>query len=69
MTDKRKQTYALEPKGTEFDYGGLCDIVGNGQTILGLQMDSKVFIIIYDAELGKPNVLPKRIFGQELCKE
>jgi len=31
----------------------------NGRTILGLQMASKVFIIICDVELGKPPKLPE----------
>ena len=49
--------YTLEPKGTESDYNGSFDVIGNGQMILGLQMASKAFEIIHDMELGKPNEL------------
>jgi len=34
-------------------------VVGNGQTVSGLQMASKAFIIICDVELGKPYALPE----------
>jgi hypothetical protein len=43
----------------EPDYNGLRDIIGNGQTVSGLQMASKAFTIICDVELGKPYVLPE----------
>jgi hypothetical protein len=33
--------------------------MGNGQTILGLKMASKVFKNMHDVELGKPNMLQK----------
>ena len=56
--DKRKRI-ALRPKGTKSDYNGCKDVVGNGQTVSGLQMASKVFTIICDVELGKPNMLPE----------
>ena len=56
--DKRKRI-ALRPKGTKSDYNGCNDVVGNGQTVSGLQMASKVFTIICDVELGKPNMLPE----------
>ena len=46
-------------KGMEPDYNGLRDIIGNGQTVSGLQMASKAFTIICDVELGKPYVLPE----------
>ena len=49
----------LDQKGTESDYNGCCHIIGNGRAIPGLEMASKVFIIIRDAELGKPYALPK----------
>jgi hypothetical protein len=39
--------------------------MGNGQTVLGSEMTSNAFKIIYDVELGKPNMFPK---GQELRK-
>jgi hypothetical protein len=42
----------------ESDHNGWDYIMGNGQTILGLQMAPKVFIIIYGLELGKPYTLP-----------
>ena len=42
----------------ESDHDGWDYIMGNGQTVLGLQMAPKVFTIIYDVELGKPYVLP-----------
>ena len=44
----------LRPKGTKSDYDGSCDIIVNGHTIFGLQVASKVFGNICDAELGKP---------------
>ena len=47
----------LKPKGTKSDYDGSCHIIVNGQTIFGLQVASKVFGIICDAELGKPYAL------------
>ncbi|MCD4798221.1 MAG: hypothetical protein K8R19_04315 [Methanosarcinales archaeon] len=50
--------FTLEPKGTESDYYGSFDVIGNGQMILGLQMASKAFEIIQDMELGKPHELP-----------
>ncbi len=56
--DKRKRI-ALRPKGTKSDYTGCEDVIGNGQTISGLQMASKAFTIICDVELGKPNMLPE----------
>jgi len=55
--DKRKRI-ALRPKGTKSDYNGCEDVIGNEQTVSGLQMASKVFTIICDIELGKPNMLP-----------
>jgi hypothetical protein len=33
--------------------------MGNGQTVLGSEMASNVFKIIYDVELGKPDMFPK----------
>ena len=56
--DKRKRI-ALRPKGTKSDYNGCEDVIGNEQTVSGLQMASKVFTIICDIELGKPNMLPE----------
>jgi len=53
--NKRKRTATLRPKGTESDYNGYSDVIVDGRMILGLQMASKVFIIICDVELGKPH--------------
>ena len=55
--DKRKRTVTLRPKGTKSDYNDCGGVIGNGQTVSGLQMASKVFISICDVELGKPNML------------
>jgi hypothetical protein len=57
--DKRKRTVTLRPKGTKSDYNGYRYVIGNGRTVSGLQMASKVFIIICDVELGKPYMLPE----------
>ena len=57
--NKRKRTVTLRPKGTESDYNGYSDVIVDGRMILGLQMASKVFIIICDLELGKPLKLPE----------
>ena len=58
--DKRKRIVTLRPKGTKSDYNGCEDVIGNGQTVSGLQMASKAFTIICDVELGKPNMLPEK---------
>ncbi len=58
-TDKRKRTVTLRPKGTKPDYNGSKHVIVIGHTVSGLQMASKVFIIICDVELGKPNMLPE----------
>ena len=58
IIDKRKWADTLRPKGEESDYNGWIDVIGNGHTVPGLQMASKVFIIICDVELGKPYSLP-----------
>ena len=50
--NKRKRTVALRPKGMKSDYNDWEGIVGNGQTVSGLQMASKSFIIICDVEPG-----------------
>ena len=55
--DKRKRTVTLRPKGTKPDYNDCRGVVGNGQTVSGLQVASKAFIIICDVELGKPHKL------------
>jgi hypothetical protein len=57
--NKRKRTVTLRPKGTESDYNSYSDVIVDGRTISGLQMASKVFIIICDVELGKPYMLPE----------
>ena len=54
IIDKRKWAETLIPKGEESDYNGWINVIGNGHTVPGLQMASKVFIIICDVELGKP---------------
>jgi hypothetical protein len=59
IKDKRKRTVTLRPKGTKSDYNGCRDVIGNGQTVSGLQMASKSFTIICDVELGKPHKLPE----------
>jgi len=56
--DKRNWVDTLKPKGMESDHNGCHDVMGDGQTILGLKMASKAFIIICGAELGKPYMLP-----------
>ena len=57
--DERKRIVTLRPKGTKSDYNGCRDVMGNGQTVSGLQVASKVFTIICDVELGKPHKLPE----------
>lgn len=57
--DKRKRIATLKPKGMKSDYNGCGDVIGNEQTVSGLQMASKVFTIICVVELGKPNMLPE----------
>ena len=57
--DERKRIVTLRPKGTESDYNGCRDVVGNGQMVSGSQVASKVFTIICDVELGKPHKLPE----------
>ena len=58
-TEQAKWTETLAPKGTESDHSGSDDIMVDGQTIPGLEMAPKVFVIICDVELGKPYVLPE----------
>jgi len=55
--DERKRIVTLRPKGTKSDYNGCRDVMGNGQTVSGSQVASKVFTIICDVELGKPHKL------------
>ena len=59
IDDKRNWVDTLRPKGTESDYNGCHNVMGDGQTILGLKMASKAFIIICGAELGKPYMPPE----------
>lgn len=47
----------LNQKGIKSDYSGSAHTIGNGHTIFGLKVASKVFTIIYGAELGKPDAL------------
>ena len=65
--DKRKRIDTLKPKGTKPDYGGFENVIVNGHMVSGLQMASKVFIIICDVELGKPNMLPGKS-GRDLVR-
>jgi hypothetical protein len=44
----------------ESGYNGYEYVIANGQTILGLQMASKAFVFICEAELGKPYMLPEK---------
>ncbi|KAF5415517.1 MAG: hypothetical protein C5S48_05675 [Candidatus Methanogaster sp.] len=48
--NKRKRTVTLRPKGTESGYNGYGNVIVDGRTVPGLQMASKVFIIICDVE-------------------
>jgi hypothetical protein len=48
----------LNQKGIKSDYSDSARIIGNGHLIFGLKVASKVFVIIYGAELGKPFALP-----------
>ena len=57
-SNKRNWAVTLKPKGKEPDHNACALIMGNGQSVPGLQMASKVFTIICDVELGKPHVLP-----------
>ncbi len=59
VTANKRNWTALKPKGMESDYNDLSCIVGNEQTVPGLEMASKVSIIICDIELGKPDMLPE----------
>ena len=47
-TEQAKWTQTLAPKGTESDHSGSDYIMGDGQTIPGLKMAPKVFVIIWD---------------------
>ena len=60
-SNKRKRTVTLRPKGMESDHNGYWNVMGNEQTIPGLQMASKAFVIICDAELGKPCMLLEKL--------
>jgi len=57
--DERKRIVTLRPKGTKSDYNDCGGVVGNGQTVSGSQVASKVFTIICDVELGKPHKFPE----------
>jgi len=46
--NKRNWAFALKPKGKEPDHNACVFIMGNGQSVPGLKMASKVFKIIYD---------------------
>ena len=59
-TRQAKRTDTLEPKGTESGYNGYEYVIANGQTVPGLQMASKAFTYICDAELGKPYMPPEK---------
>ncbi|MHC1624178.1 MAG: hypothetical protein ACXQTR_06285 [Candidatus Methanospirareceae archaeon] len=66
--NKRKRTVTLRPKGMESDHNGYWNVMGNEQTILGLQMASKAFVIICDVELGKPYMLLAKL-GRNPARE
>ena len=53
----------LNQNGTEPGYNGFIHIIEYGQMVLGLEMASKAFKIIYNAELGKPIALPNKRVG------
>ncbi len=57
----------LNQKGIKSDYSGSAHTIGNGHTIFGLKVASKVFTIIYGTELGKPVVLPN-IWGRNTAR-
>ena len=46
--NKRKRTVTLRPKGTEPDHNGCRDVMGDGHTVLGLNMASKADELIKD---------------------
>jgi hypothetical protein len=48
----------LNQKGTKSGCNGSFYITVNGQMIFGSQVASKVFKIICDVELGKPDMIP-----------
>jgi hypothetical protein len=45
----------------ESDHNGCTYIMGNGHTIPGLKVASKVSKIMHDVELGKPHMFPERV--------
>ena len=66
ISDKRKQTDTLEPKGTESGSFGFCNKTANGHWVPGLKMAPTALTIILHMELGKPHELPKS--GKNLAK-
>jgi hypothetical protein len=48
----------LDQTGVKSGCNGSSNVTENGQTVFGLQVASKVFKIICDVELGKPNMVP-----------
>ena len=48
----------LNQKGAKSGCNGFSYIAVNGQKIFGSQVASKVFKIICDVELGKPDMIP-----------
>jgi hypothetical protein len=48
----------LKPKGIKSGCNGSFYVTANGQMVFGLQVASKVFKIICDVELGKPDMVP-----------
>ncbi len=48
----------LNQTGTKSGCNGSSYITANGQMIFGSQVASKVFKIICDVELGKPDMIP-----------
>jgi hypothetical protein len=59
----------LNQKGIKSDYSDSARIIGNGHLIFGLKVASKVFVIIYGAELGKPFALPNTRGRNSVCRQ
>ncbi len=64
--NKRNRIDALKPKGTESDYNGCIHIIGNGQTILGLEMASKAFKLFVIWNLV--NLIRSQILGRSFAR-
>lgn len=60
-SNKRNWIETLKPKGVKSGHNGSSYVMTNGHMIFGLKMALKAPMIIYDVELGKPYVPPKRV--------